>query len=617
MSDIEWGINWTSRKSLEEACGYALPDIPEKFKPVSPLQRHQFMSYNCLGDVAFHRRERIKIFWPHYQWHRWNEKRIRAVTQYHWISWMGPGASGKTSDAACFAVEYWLEAPWKTAVIACSTTMKMLRMRIWNQITYWHAGLGKGFGNVGELLDSVTRIRWRQGDDKNGIFGIAVEEGPIEEVVHNLIGIHTERVLLILDEAQGIREAIMRATNNMAKNPRFDCWMMGNPDDVHNILVREAEPIDGWESVVRAETDEWETNGGPVAGSGVAQFFDGRKSPADDSPEERKRLPWLINKDWVANHLKSVKGNLNDPTFWAQAIGWPPPMGLESTLLDDAILATFHCKDKAIWTEGYIRCAAFDPARTGGDKRILQFGKRGRTSGTQYDQDTRTWSTSVGKTSWIIECDEWLEVPLNADLLTRTIDYQIVDFVKAVCIKRGVPPEEFSVFATGAGGPLLSIFKEQWSPMVNGIEEGGNPSERVLDDTGKTAKEAYDTRASELLFNVREFAVANGLRGLSNEASFELCSRRTFYRGGKWCAEPKTGSKGRTDEKGRPVKGYKQRLGHSPDHGDTVAALVCHCMDKGAAPNLVVAPIPQSNDLMQNNYDEWDEKNYLKSYNYS
>lgn len=584
LPEIQFGVDWGKAAKLSG----------QKFVPL--VQRHAWCAYHNKGNGTFwHRRERIKAMWPSYQWHRWNERRLRGITNYHWVTWLAPGAAGKTSDAACLGVEYWLQAPDRTAVICCSTTMKMLRMRIWNQVTHWHQSLPKGLGHVGDLLDSVTRIRWKQGDDKNGIFGMAIEEGPIEQVVNDLIGIHTERVLLILDEAQGIREAIMRATNNMAKNPRFDCWMIGNPDDMHNILVRESEPIEGWDSVVRGETEEWETKGGPVAGNGLAQFFDGRKSPADDSPEERRRMPWLINKDWVANHLKSVRGNLNDPTFWAQAIGWPPPMGLESTILDDAIIATFHCKDKAIWTEGFIPCAFLDPARTGGDKRILYFGKRGRSSG-----------------NWIIEAGEWINVPIDADNLVRTIDYQIVDFCKVECQKRGIRPEEFAMFSTGAGGPLLSIFKTEWSPLVTGIEEGGSPTERIIDDTGKTAKEAYDNRSSELQFNVREFAVTNGIRGLGNEAAFQYCSRRTFYRVGKWCIEPKVGAKGRTDEKGRSVKGFKERLGFSPDHGDAFAGLVAHCMAQGAEPNVSV--LPQTETLYRSNEDEYASTNYLEFY---
>ncbi len=149
--DIQWDIDWA-----EKAENLKIAFVPT-------IQRHQFCAFHGLGDVAFHRKERIKILWPQYEWHRWSDRRLEGLSKYHWNVWFGPSASGKTSDAAITGVEYWLEAPDRTAVIACSTTMKMLRMRIWGQIARWHQGLPKGIGHVGELLDSVTRIRWKQG----------------------------------------------------------------------------------------------------------------------------------------------------------------------------------------------------------------------------------------------------------------------------------------------------------------------------------------------------------------------------------------------------------------------------------------------------------------------
>jgi hypothetical protein len=606
--DIEFDIDWA-----EKAKKLGMAFIPT-------VQRHQYAAYKNLGNGAeYHRRERISMLWPGFQWHRWNHRRLKGFCDYDWVTWLGPAGAAKSTDAAVFGLQYWTEAPDRTAVIFCSTTMKMLRARIWSQVAKYHQMLDPDqLGPVGELLDSVTRIRWRKGDDVNGIFGMAVEEGSTEEVVNNLVGIHTERVLLILDEMQGIREAIMRATNNMIANPEFKMLGMGNPDSFQNPLGKESEPIDGWDSIVRGETEEWETRGGPTKGRGLCQFFDGRKSPADDSPEEKARMPWLCNREWFEGILKAAKGNLNDPQVWQFGIGFPPPMGLESTVLDDAILTTFRCKEKAVWTKGFIQCAFLDPARTGGDKRILQFGRRGRSSGTGYDETTRTWSTSVGHTSWIVEGTGFIDVPIDANNKQRPIDYQIMDFCKSECTKRGIPPDEFSLFSTGAGGPLLSIFQAEWNPIIQGIEEGGSPSERILDETGKTAKEAYDNRSSELQFNVREFAIANGIRGMSHEAAFQFSNRRTFYRNGKWCIEPKVGGKGRTDEKGRSLKGFRERMGVSPDHADAFAGLVEHCMSRGAVPNLVgAATVAEQEQYPQQQYDEFDSSNYLKPYSFS
>lgn len=599
LPPVQYGINW---EEMAKKTG-------QKFVP--RIQRLQYCAYHGIGDVYAHRKARIEAFWPEYQWHRWNERRLKADVKYNWLTWLGPASSAKSTDAAVFGLEYWLQAPDRTAVIICSTTMKMLRMRIWSQVAHYHQRLPKDLGHTGDLLDAATRIRWKHGDDRHAIFGIAVEEGSVEETVNNLIGVKAERVLLIFDEMQAAREAILRATFNMVANPIFRFRGMGNPDSLTNPLGRESEPLDGWDSVVRGETEEWETHGGPTKGHGLCQFFDGRKSPADDSPEEKKRLHWLCNREWYEGIVKGAKGNENDPRVWQMGIGWPPPMGLESTLLDDAIVTTFHCRDKAVWTHGFKKCAALDPAYGGGDKKILTFIYWG-----EAENDN-------GQKRWVIEARETVDVPIDAES-ERPIHYQIVDFCKVECERRGIGPTQFVTLTAGEGGGLHSIFLEQWGPVM-GIEEGGTPGDDPVgelfntDGSQKTEKQTYDTRASAQLFKIREFAQADGLRGLTNEITFQACNRRTFYRNGKWCAEPKVVVKGKTDEKGNPIRGYKQRMGHSPDELDSFKAGVAYCVLNGAFPKQTLAPEPKESESYygQQQQDEFSPDNYLKGYSYA
>ncbi len=589
LEDVSDGIDW---RALAKR-------FNQKFIP--RIQRLQYLSYHGIGDVFGHRKERIKALWPSFQWHRWNDRMLKADCDYPWLTILGPASSGKSTSFAVFGLEYFLQAPDRTAVIICSTTMKMLRMRIWSAVAHYHSMLDKKLGAVGDLLDSVTRIRWKQGDDKNGVFGIAVEEGSVEEIVNSLIGIHTERVYLIFDEFQAAREAILRATFNMIANPVFKFRGMGNPDSLTNPLGRESEPIYGWDSVVRGETEQWETHGGPTKGRGLCQFFDGRKSPADDSPAERKRLPWLCNQEWYQGIVKAAHGNENDPRVWQFGVGWPPPMGLESTLLDDAIVVTFHCKEKSVWTHGFSQCLALDPAFGGGDKAKLTAIKYGETA----NED--------GKKRWVIEFGDVIVVPINAES-QRPIHYQIYDFCRVEADKRHVKPRDFALDSSGEGGGLKAIFDKEWGEVV-GIEAGGMPSEMIIDDMGKTAKEAYDTRASELCFSVREFALADGIRGMSDAMTFQACNRRTFYRNGKWCAEAKTSSKGRTDERGRPVRGYKSRMGHSPDDFDSGAVGVEFCRLQGAIPAIIGKAVDvEPQPYKESRYDEYSSDNYLEFY---
>jgi hypothetical protein len=141
-----------------------------------------------------------------------------------------------------------------------------------------------------------------------------------------------------------------------------------------------------------------------------------------------------------------------------------------------------------------------------------------------------------------------------------------------------------------------------------------------VDERGKTAKEKYDTRASELGFGVRDFALGNGIRNLPQKAAEQFCARQTFYKADKWCMEPKTGSKGRTDTAGRAAKGFKERMGFSPDHADSAQIFVEHCRQRGAEPAFAMtAPRTRREweKVVQQGASDYDESNYTESEDYS
>lgn len=588
-NDIQFGIDWTK----------AAKQVGQDSIPL--FSRHQYCALHKIGNGEFyHRKERIKMLFPSFQWHRWVDRRLKGICDYDWVTWLGPASSGKTTDAAAFALEYWLQAPDRTAVIVCSTTAAMLRMRIFAEIAKYHGTLPRNLGNVGELIDSKTMVRWQVGNDRNGIFGMAVEEGPTAQVVNNLIGIKAERVLLILDEMQGVREAIMEATSNLVSNPKFNFIGMGNPDSLTNPLGRESEPVGGWETVVAAETEEWETHGGPTPSNGLCQFFDGRKSPADDSEEERKRLFWLMNSDKRNGILKGCRGNENDPRYWQMGIGWPPPMGITSTVLDASIVQKFNCRKPPVWTHGFKWWASFDPAFEGGDKKVLTIGQCGETEHN-------------GPKRWMIAITEQIEVPVNAKD-NEPIDDQLVQWVKEYLTLKGIPGSRFAIDESGRGRSLLGVFRTQFGPVM-GVDFGGAPSEKNVAGKNKTSKEEYDRRSSELNLSVRAFAESDGLRGLPELAEKQFCARRTYYKNKKYCVEPKTVRTG-TGE-----KGYKQRMGHSPDHADSVAIGVSLCMDLFGAQPCMDDQIREATveadewfDQTKKQADEFNTDNYLYSH---
>lgn len=537
--DVQWGLKFD-------------PRMPE-------LNRRMIAARWNRGLVSQyeHRKAIMERLWGNnpdiYEMHQWSDRRLKSICDNVFVIWMGPGSSGKTRDAAAIAMEYWLEDPGNTAVMVCSTTKDMLRKRIWGDIcTLWHALPQADYKGV--LTDTNCMIRWRDNDMKNGIFGLAVADGPVEDAINNLVGIHTKRVFLILDEMQGVNEAIMGALPNMVKNPEFRFLGMGNPTSILSMLCKFATPLGGWQAVVECETPDWPIDGQPCIGTARAYFFDGRKCPAVVDPEWGKKRPQLLQKWQVDSHI-AQRGE-NDPAVRTQTIGWPPSVGTDNTVLDISIIEKFHCREPAHWTDGFTEMAALDPSFTeAGDNKILQIFRIGLVNDLQGHR-------------WVIEFREWFEVPLDTKHKDDPPEYQILRFCREKCDSKGIQANQFGTDSTGTGMGLASIMRKEWGE-IKGIQFGGAASDEIVEESGKKGRDVFDRRSSELNIMVRNFANANGIRGLTQPAEREFCARLTTMKF-KHIVETK--------------KDVKKRLGYSPGNSDACCIAVDMARQMGAFP---------------------------------
>ena len=102
---------------------------------------------DLLPSKYAHLKKAVKILWPEtmpgnrkgYIWSEWSERRLRSLCEREYQCWWGPSSSGKRTDAAVFALCYWLSAPDSTTVIVCSTTREMLERSIWREIVCYHS----------------------------------------------------------------------------------------------------------------------------------------------------------------------------------------------------------------------------------------------------------------------------------------------------------------------------------------------------------------------------------------------------------------------------------------------------------------------------------------------
>ena len=538
-------------------------DFGLKWKaPLPLLQKRLFCARHNVGNLSqFEQRKAIisELWKPsEYEMNAWSDTRLRSTCEHSFVTWFAAGGSGKTRDAAAIALEYWLEAPYETAIIVCSTSVKLAKKRIFNDVCFLWNRLSPALGYKGILTPSDMMLRWEDGDAKNGIFGLAVADGPVEDAINQLRGIHTTRVWWILDEMQGVEEAIMGVLPNHARNPEPRFLGIGNPTRKTSLLGRYSEPIGGWSTIERAVTPDWPIDEGVYPGTGRAYFFDGRKSPACLDPEWGKRNPWMINKAQIDKHIE--KSGLNSPEVWVDSIGFFPEITADNTVLDAQTIEKFRCREDATWTNGFEEGWALDPAFSeGGDSRVLQFFRFGMV---HDDYGSR----------WVIELGEFMEVPLDGSLVDEPAEYQILNFVREQCRLRRLKPEDGGTDSSGTGRGLHSVFVKEWGAVM-GIEFGGAPTDMVVDGSGKTAKEIFDRRSSELNVMVRNFALQHGLRGLKREAEDQFCTRLMVYEGrGRWVVESK--------------KVMKKRGEHSPDHADAVAIAVDVARRRGASIGL-------------------------------
>jgi len=341
---------------------------------ITPLQCHLYAgAKNICSGAYLHRKAAIQLIWQSASitWHPWIDRALKSFCDYNWVTWTGPAASAKSFNASLIGLLFWLEFPEGTSVIMASTTRDALARRLWYYIQDLHSKIRpRPELTIGQALYSEYMIRLRAGDKKNGIFGLAIEDGPVEEALHNLIGYHNTRVLLVVDEAQGTREAIFQATDNLAKNPEFKCLLLGNAESREDPHGRFSEPLSGWISVDPDSSEQWETRGGPAKGLGCCVFFDGRKSPAITEPGGETKYPFLINQRQIDDAL-AYHGTTEHPRFWSQSIGFWPPVGITQTVLDERIVLNNHLRDSAAWYTEFQQCAVLDPSYEGGDRKVF------------------------------------------------------------------------------------------------------------------------------------------------------------------------------------------------------------------------------------------------------
>lgn len=468
-------------------------------------------------------------------WHPWADKMNEAVHEHQYVAFNGSASSGKTDYAAIYAIVNWLCDPLKTLVLVTTTGLKDAERRIWGAIgKYWMAAPNL----PGKIINSKYVIRsvleGKMVSGQAGIDLVASEKKKEKEAVSKLLGAKAERVILIADELPEIPPSLLDTVPNLLANPFFQMLGIGNfksRDDSFGVFVR---PKNGYDSIT-IEDEEWETE------KGWCVRFDGMKSPNIMAGKDiykgiyDSKTLWAHRKDYGETSAQ----------FWRMCRSFEAPISVENVLYSEADFISAKAFDKPEWAAQKTKWSTMDPAFTnGGDRCVQMFGWYGK------DTDGRS-----------VLCFE-RAIPLRENVLLKGInrDYQIARQFRDNCINENILPQNTAMDATGAGAVLHSIICEEWSYKVLKVEFWGSPSDLPTGSTeGKTGKQEFDRRVSELWGIGRQFLRSGQWKGMTSELTRELKARRYDTVKGPDGAKTKVETK---------VE-MKERLGFSPDYGDS------------------------------------------------
>jgi len=474
-----------------------------------------------------------------YSWHGWTENRLEAWCSNRWQTWWGPSSSGKSTDAGLFALMHWWAAPEETTVIVCSTTKDMLEKRIFGEILRFFQ-LYEG-AVPGTYLKSKHAIVLGDENSKNGIFGIAIQQGTVAQAVGNMVGIHNTYNVLIIDEMQATREAAVEAATNLATGTEFKFLGMGNPESRLDPLGRYSEPLSGWDSVHPDTDDRWNTK------IGRTYYYDGLKCPAVTEPDGVEKYPFLLNKVQIDEIAESH--GAESFRFWSQRRGFMPPEGMIQTVLTEAMISKFNLKEKAVWDFETFTVAGLDPAfSAGGDKCVLTIAR-------------------VGINDQRLPCIEfWDSIDISLAVSRDTpIIYHIANEVKRYGELYGFTPKTLAIDDT-ATQSVADVVEKEWGRGVFRVNFGGKATDLPVSSLNpEKSCEEYKNRVTELWYNVAEFAKFEQIRGLQNRMEVDFTQRVVLLKRPK-CVESKGDMRLRTNS--------------SPDTGDSGVCIVAFCRER-------------------------------------
>ncbi len=524
---------------------------------------------------AFHYKLATKLIWPELDSHRWSDLVAKEVTRanHKVTSFMGPGSTGKTFEAAKWGLIEYFADPENTCVLVSSTDIRGLKLRIWGEISdLWQRAINRHPHLAGHMLESriaITTDALEDGelndrqvrDMRKAICGIPCIQDKKYVGLAKYHGIKQKRMRLVGDELALMGGAFLKSIANLNNNEDFQAVVCFNPNDPLDPGGQVAEPADGWTSHMEpTKTEVWDT-----------RFMNGRcinlvgtDSPNFDDPSQPNKYPYLIGPKKIAELISAFGKDSFE--YYSQGVGVMKVGLLSHRVVTRDLCRKNHALDAPEW-KGPTRVRIYGlDAAYGGDRCVGGWGEFG------LDPD--------GK---VILCFHKPRIiPITVDDEPENI---IARAIKEDCTDLEIEPSNMFHDSTGRGR-LGTALARIWSPHTNPIEFGGSATERPVsldmyitdpitrERRLKKCKEHYDRFVTELAFSVA-YAIEGGqIRGLPEDVMDELCMRMwENKKNDRKSVERKSGT--------ATSPGMKERTGRSPDLADWAAIVVEGARQRG------------------------------------
>jgi hypothetical protein len=342
--------------------------------------------------------------------HLWSAQReiARAVRDHRRVAVRSAQDVGKSRIASRLAC-WWIDThPIGDAfVVTTAPSFKQVQAVLWREMRLAH--------HAGRLPGVMTETEWKIGGRL-----VAFGRKPADYDPDAFQGIHARHVLVILDEAGGVDEALWTAAETLTANEGSRILAIGNPDDPTSQFAKVSAPASGWHQI----------------------RIDGYRSPnfTDEAvPEELRAL--LLSPTWVEERKRSW--GEDSPLFVSKVRGEFPEEA------DDALIPLSWIRSaQARFEEGTEETDArlvlgVDVARYGSDETVIVARREDR--------------------AWIVGRYRKQDTMATTGRVVRAI--------------RDLGAAEARVDVVGIGAGVVDRLKEQHEPVL-GLNAGAAPRDR-------------------------------------------------------------------------------------------------------------------------------------------